>query len=249
MAISAVSSVSFRNNYNNIQFEGRKKEKKSHGGDQHHHSSTPVKAASLAAVMLMSPMITSSAEYNAATVNGYPVEMATPDLRSFGFGSFEFMPMPAHFNVLGISKGEEVFNDQNTKTTDFKLIDTDGDPSDYELIEYIGGGKFNGKYSVLERGIIRGLEFRSNYGDNHNEKGVRAYGIWLDNNDLSNYAPANAIFYTDFVGENFYDLFKGILTLPENRAVWQIDVTKGQNYNKLHQQELEDYKRRLAKPC
>ena len=76
MAISAVSSVSFRNNYNNIQFEGRKNVKKYDAGAQPSHSSTSVKAASLAAIMLMSPLNTSSAEYNAATMNGYPVEMA-----------------------------------------------------------------------------------------------------------------------------------------------------------------------------
>ena len=62
VAISAVSSVSFRNNY--IQFEGRKKGKKSNDGAQHRHSSTPMKAVPLAVMLAMSPLNNAQAQIN-----------------------------------------------------------------------------------------------------------------------------------------------------------------------------------------
>ena len=163
------------------------------------------------------------------------------DLPGNPFKSYQ--PKPAHFIVLGTAEDEKVFNEKNSASYKFNLIDTDGDLSDYELIEYIRSSTFDGFYSVLERGMIKAVEFRNDLGTDDNEPGVQVYGIWLDDNDLSNYAPAIAIFQPVLVGNDFIELFKEALTLPECRAIYE--VRNWQDYRDLHEIELNNYTRKL----
>ena len=149
------------------------------------------------------------------------------DLPGNPFKSYQ--PKPAHFIVLGTAEDEKVFNEKNSASYKFNLIDTDGDLSDYELIEYIRSSTFDGFYSVLERGMIKAVEFRNDLG--------------TDDNDLSNYAPAIAIFQPVLVGNDFIELFKEALTLPECRAIYE--VRNWQDYRDLHEIELNNYTRKL----
>ena len=78
MAISAVNSVSFRNNYNNIQFEGKRKQDK---GGEHHRMSSPMKAVPLAVLIAMSPLNTVQAQNNtfdSKVIQSAIVKVATP---------------------------------------------------------------------------------------------------------------------------------------------------------------------------
>ena len=151
------------------------------------------------------------------------------------------IPKPAHFVILGESKGSED-DGRLSYMRIFNLIDTDGDESDYELIEYIEYSRFNdiigSDFSVFQRMIIRAVDFQENY--------VKVYGLSLNPDDLEDYAPGEAINYWTFSGDKWYDIFKGILTLPENRAIWD---TTNHRYRDFHQTELNDYKLRLTKPC
>ena len=236
MAISAVSSVSFRNNY--IQFEGGKK-KKGQGGE-HRHTSAPLKAVPLAVMLAMSPLNTSSSVY--ASNKGVPVEMAQS---SQGVNDFDYIPKPAHFNILAVTADEQ-YNEVSgsTRIKEFKLIDTDNDPSDYELIEYIHRSHKDGHNErILERGIIRSVLFREGYAGNSDQKVVYANGILLDTDNLDNYAPINGILNTIFLGDDFYEFFKDALSLRECRALWE--AQNSQDYRELHSVELNSYMNKL----
>lgn len=69
MAISPVSSVSFRNNYNQISFEGKRKEK----SESVIHSTSPLKAVPLAVMLAMSPL--NSVEAQSTSSNNRQVEV------------------------------------------------------------------------------------------------------------------------------------------------------------------------------
>lgn len=73
MAISAINSVSFRNNYNNIHFEG-KKDKPA----QHRSMSSSLKAVPLAVLLAMSPLNNVEAQNNRIVVASGTYENATP---------------------------------------------------------------------------------------------------------------------------------------------------------------------------
>ena len=236
MAILPVSSVSFGRSYSNLSFEGEKRKQHT----RNTNVTSTLKAAPVAALIALSPL--NSGSQSLAVNNNAPVER----LQSLNIAEdFDYIPKPEHFNILAVTKDEQY--DKNTGSTiirEFKLIDTDGDSSDYELIEYVNRRSKNGKTEkVLARGIIRAVTFSNGYADDPDMKVVRANGITLDKNDLNNYAPANEVFYTSFLGNDFYEFFKEALETPECRALWNAENTK--DYIKIHNIELNTYKKNL----
>lgn len=76
MAIAPISNVSFRNNYNQVNFEGKKREKSSGL-----HVSNPVKAIPLAALIALSPLNGVDAGAQVRTQNSHAIDVV--DTRTY----------------------------------------------------------------------------------------------------------------------------------------------------------------------
>ncbi len=245
VAISAVSSVSFRNNY--IQFEGRKKGKKSNDGAQHRHSSTPVKAASLAAVMLMSPLNTAQAQINQKTRPTISVTSTHSKALS--------NPKVVDSNSFSMPEG---FFDDDPELY-FYFLDNDGNKSNVEQVEVV-----HSETSCLERdinttqeisfndiyGVVRGLN-NCNYnivGDDGKSIGVWSFsyvtltnpleaGDYLMRPDIVNTVQKfvassrnNSAIETKNINKNAVVGRSGMSTLKSLDLSW-IDETRKNNYN------------------
>ena len=224
MAIRPVSSVNFRNN--NIVFEGRRNREK--------HSTYPMRNVALATLMSVCPM-TNVADVFAIEPNKPEIEIVT------GINSIqqnEFVPLPANCKILKDIHLEY----KSGGYMGFKLINTDDDTSNYEMVEFTDVGATG---RVLDRGILKAISFAP--GDSGGED-IRLNGINLSKTDLDNYAPQIGImrvFYQDT--PNLGNILRGLINHPDNNDA--VDEILLQNdYRAVHRfpTDLKIYKRILG---
>ena len=146
MAISAVNSVSFRNNYNNIQFEGGKKSKGRAG--KHRHLTAPMKAVPLAVLLAMSPLNTVQAQNN---TDRPTISVTSTHSRA--------LSNPKVVDSKSFSMPEGFFDDDPELY--FYYLDNDGNKASVEQVEVI-----HSETSCLERDIntTQRISFNDIYG-------------------------------------------------------------------------------------
>ena len=203
MAIRPVSSVSF-NNYN-VGFEGKK-----HKTPENRHSSNPIKAIPLAALIAMSPMALAEDAFSLE-----PQETRIENI--YGPEQSRVVPLPSNCKIL-----KEVRIDKSSGGYEqFGLIDTNGDGSNFEILEYRDVGS-SGR--IIDRGILCGV-YVSN-GSESGKYGVRLLGIQLNTNNIDDYSPQNGMFrnFIPNVEKEIADFYYSLTQLRENNgAVWSID--------------------------
>lgn len=145
MAVSPISSVSFRGNYNQVNFEGKKEEKV--GGA---HVSNSIKAIPLATVIAMSPLVATYAQGNVV----FPQSNLKKELYS-----------EINDNDTKVARAFLLANEINWAEphgmTVITAYDSDGDASDYEkLLVEVKSPKAGGPTTKM---YVRGLTIVSTY--------------------------------------------------------------------------------------
>ena len=145
MALSPISSVSFRGNYNQVNFEGKKREK-----DSGMHVSNTIKAIPLATVIAMSPLVDAYAQGNVV----FPESNFKKELYS-----------EINDNDTKVARAFLMANEINWAEphgmTVITAYDSDGDASDYEkLLVEVKSAKANGPTTKM---YVKGLTIASTY--------------------------------------------------------------------------------------
>lgn len=146
MAVSPISSVSFRGNYNQVNFEGKKREK-----DSGMHVSNTIKAIPLATVIAMSPLVDAYAQDNVV----FPESNLKKELYS-----------EINDNDIKVAKSFLRANEINWAEphgmTVITAYDSDGDASDYEKL-VIDVRPPAGAKGASTKMYVRGLTIASTY--------------------------------------------------------------------------------------
>lgn len=223
MAIRPVSSVSF-NNYsnfsNNVAFEGKKNK-----SPNNRHCSNPMKAIPLATLIAMSPM--------AFAEEAFSLEPQEPKIENiYAPEQSRVVPLPAKAKILKEFKIDRF---------EYKLIDFDGDNSDYEVMEYLNYGPNN---EIIDRAILKAFDFFIDPKDG--QKVVGLYGIGLDEKNLNDYAPKK-YFSKSYRSEELYDIYKSVIAMPNNNeAVREISIKDNYSSDSQHGKDLSDYEWRIG---
>lgn len=209
-----------------LAFEGRRSREK--------HSSNPIRTVALATLLSMSPM-TNAIDVFAVEPNKPRIEVVT------GLNSTQqnqFVPLPASCKIL---------KDIHLEYPDggymgFKLINTDDDTSNYEMVEFMdvsSGG------TVVDRGILKAVSISPASNGNSN---IRLSGISLSKTDLNNYAPQKSIMRVSFFDSpNMANIFQGLINHPDNHgAVEEISTKTDYRDSYYYPTDLKIYKRILG---
>lgn len=231
MAIGPVSSVNFSSNYNNISFEGRRNKKHA---EYQRHSTSLIKAVPLAALIAMSPMVDISDAF--AIEPNIPKTEAVSGIHSIQQN--EFVPLPASCKVLKDVHIEH----PGGGYMGFKLINTDGNTSNYEMVEFTNVGATG---RILDRGILKAVSITPTDSGRDN---VRLNGINLSKTELDNYAPQIGIMrvlYTDT--PDLGNILRGLINHPDNNDAVDEILLKN-DYRAPHRfpTDLKIYKRILG---
>ena len=223
MAIRPVFSVSFRSN--NVVFEGRRNREK--------HSSNPIRTVALATLLSMSPMA-DVADVFAVEPNKPRIEVVT------GLNSTQqnqFVPLPASCKILKDIHLEY----PSGGYMGFKLINIDGDASNYEMVEFVNVGADN---KITHRGILKAVSISPATDGSRN---VNLYGINLSKTNLDNYAPQEGLFSMLYPRvNNVADIFQGLINNPDNHgAVNEISIKSDYRESYRYPTDLKIYKKIL----
>lgn len=139
MAIAPISSVSFRNNYNQVNFEGKKREKSSGL-----HVSNSIKAIPLATLIALSPLNSSALDNSSATQANTRLEQIKSK-RELVF----HVALPKE---LGLPGAQGVM-----------FYDTDNDPSDVEQAIYVisyNNGRLTEEIDISDGFIVETVNYK-----------------------------------------------------------------------------------------
>lgn len=231
MAIRAISNIGINNSYNNVSFEGRRHRKHS---ENNNYSTSPLKVVPLAALIAMSPMVDTqdlfainSQDANIEAVYG------TTETEQYGF-----IPLPSNCKVLKDIHLEK----PSGGYMGFKLINTDGNSSNYEMVEFTDVGATN---TVLKRGILKAITITSQDDGSSN---VRLYGINLSKSDLNNYAPQEGLMGILYPKtQNLANIFRNLIQNRDNNGAVN-EISLNSDYRAPHRfpTDLKIYKNILG---
>jgi len=226
MAIKPISMMSVNAN-GNLSFCATNKKKDAERPSERHVSS-PLKVVPLATLIAMSPMTTSVQEAFATEPQKPNVVLVEDEPVS------EPVKLPENCKIL---KNVRIDYPKSGYLA-FNLIDTDGDDSDFELMEVLESATGN---ALTTRGILKGIQVNRS----GERKSVRLLGIELDRKNTEDYRPKGIMSESYQCSDEMCDMYESILGL-ENNNVAVTRVTPQINYNaEYYDYDLANYKKLL----